>query len=185
MPILGKETDLYPADLLDQEHSGAGDWWVMYTMARREKDLMRRLEKARIGFYAPVIARQYRSPAGRLRTSYNLLFANYVFVFGTADDRQTALSTNCISRTLDVPEPQQLVHDLRQIRQVISAGVDLTPEGQLSPGDPVRVRSGPMAGVVGTIVERRGQKRLLIAVDFMQQGASTEVRDLDVEPYTP
>ena len=54
----------------------------MYTMARREKKLMRQLIEEKIAFYAPVIERRYRSPNGRLRKSYEPLFANYVFVCG-------------------------------------------------------------------------------------------------------
>ena len=68
--------------------------------------------------------------------------------------------------------------------QGLEAGIDLTPEGQLQPGDTVRVKSGPMEGVIGTVVERRGKKRLIVEINFIQRGASVELRDLDVEPYT-
>jgi hypothetical protein len=187
MPILDSEPDMFPDNLLDSPvpaEVGDASWWAIYTRSRREKELMRRLRRQEVPFYAPVIGKQYRSPAGRLRTSYIPLFANYVFLFGSEADRQQALTSGCVSRCLPVPDPITLVHDLRQLRQVIQAGVDLTPEGRLEVGTLIRVKSGPMAGVVGTVVERRGKKRLLVMVNFLQQGASVEVQDLDVEPFT-
>jgi transcription antitermination factor NusG len=108
-----------------------------------------------------------------------------VFVHGSPQDRVTALTTNCVANCLEVPKQAQFLAELRQIQRVITAGVDLTPEGQIEPGDVVRVKSGPMLGVIGTVIERRGQKRLLVQVNFLQQGASVELRDLDVETYTP
>lgn len=186
MPIRSQETDLYPLDLFERAEMSDDDslrWWAMYTRSRREKELMRRLEKQQIGFYGPTIVKHYRSPAGRLRTSYIPLFSNYVFIFGSDRDRQTVLESGCISRTIEVTEPLQLITDLRQLQTVITAGVDLTPEGRLEVGTLVKVRSGPMEGVIGTIVERRGRKRLLVAVNFLQQGASVELNDVDVERY--
>ena len=47
MPILKREPDCYPPDLLDsafEEAVGRDErWWLVYTQSRREKDLMRRL----------------------------------------------------------------------------------------------------------------------------------------------
>ncbi|MGE0375468.1 MAG: transcription termination/antitermination NusG family protein [Planctomycetaceae bacterium] len=184
MPILKKEIDQFPDDLLALRGPTAGDvgrWWALYTRSRREKDLMRRLVKLQIAFYCPVIEHQHRSPQGRLRTSYIPLFSNYVFLRGDEEDRHAALTTSCISRDLEVKDPQRLVEDLRQIRDLIARGIDLTPEARIEPGTRVRVKAGALAGQVGTVIERRGQKRLLVAVDFLQQGASVELTPCDLE----
>ena len=53
----------------------------------------------------------------------------------------------------------------------------------LSPGRKVRIQSGPMAGIEGTIVQRRGADRLLIAIAFLQQGVSVEINDFLVDPF--
>jgi hypothetical protein len=37
-------------------------------------------------------------------------------------------------------------------------------------------------GLEGTVVERRGEERLLIAVHFLQQGVSIQISDFQVEP---
>jgi len=184
MPILTQETELFPPDLLDREDLLSEEdlsWWAVYTISRREKELMRRLEPMNVSFYCPMIEKKYRSPAGRARTSYVPMFSNYVFVFGDEETRYKIWTTNCVSQCVVVPDGQKLAHDLKQIRQLITAGAPVTVEELLQPGTAVRVRSGSLAGQEGVIVERRGKRHLLVAVTFLQQGASVEIEDFAVE----
>ncbi len=185
MPILPREPDLYPDELFDRlAVAGApqGTWWAMYTLARREKELMRRLRALGIAHYGPTVTRRTRSPGGRSRTSHVPLFASYVFVMGGDDARQQALATNCVSKWLSVSDPAGLVRDLRQIHRLIELDAPLTVEARIEPGQRVRVRRGPMAGLEGTVVKRRGKDWLVVAVEFLQQGASVMLEDFQVEP---
>lgn len=184
MPILPQEPDVYPDDLLEEDSTvelAGGQWWAVYTMARREKDLMRRLRSMHVPFYGPLTPRKSRGSRGRVRVSYNPIFPGYVFLCGDNEHRQLALSTNCVSRVLPVPDSAELVHDLRQIRQLILSGAPLTAEARLQPGMRVRVRSGLLAGVEGVVIKRRGKDHLLVAVEFLQQGASIALGDYEVE----
>ncbi|MCE2725676.1 MAG: hypothetical protein LW698_02715 [Planctomycetaceae bacterium] len=45
----------------------------------------------------------------------------------------------------------------------------------------VRVRTGALRGLEGTVVKRRGAERLVVAVRFLNQGASIELEDVDLE----
>jgi transcription antitermination factor NusG len=87
-----------------------------------------------------------------------------------------------VSRVISVADSQRLVFDLRQLHQLIAADAPLTVEARLEPGDRVRVRQGPLLGLEGTVLVRRNRTRLLIAVDFLQQGASVEIDDFLLEP---
>ena len=184
MPILPHQPDIYPEDLLEQ--AGSSDdssdvWWVLYTLARREKDLMRRLRAMHISHYGPMIERRRRSPAGRVRTSQVPLFAGYVFLHGGEQERERALTTNCVSRCLKVPNGEELVRDLRQIKRLIDSEAPLTPESRLETGMRVRIRGGSLSGLEGTVISRRGGQRLLVMVEFLQQGASVQLEDFQVE----
>lgn len=186
MPILPQQDDIWPLNLLE-ENSGPlilpdHQWWCVYTLSRREKDLMRKLSEWSIPFYAPLIPKRYRSPAGRLRTSYVPLFPNYVFLWGDPTQRQQAMASNCISRCTEVPDGTALTVDLRQIRTVILEGVPLTPEARLEPGDRVRVRTGPFRNYEGVVVRREGKTRLLLTVRYLQQGVSMQVDEGILEP---
>jgi transcriptional antiterminator RfaH len=180
MPILSAEPDLFPLTLLDDTASGE-PWWVIYTLARREKELMRRLRSLGVGHYGPLLRQRGRSPAGRRRESYIPLFPSYVFVRGDDFARQQALSTRCVSRTLAVPDAPRLVRDLKQVCRLLASDAPLAPEARLEPGRRVRVRSGSMLGLEGTVVKRRGKDWLVVAVEFLQQGVSVLLEDFQVE----
>jgi transcription antitermination factor NusG len=185
MPILARETDLYPPDLLDRDELGREPdrrWWAVYTRSRREKDLMRRLKAMQLAFYGPTVAKSQRSPSGRVRTSFVPLFTNYVFVYGDAAARYHTLETSCVSSCIEVIDGQTLSRELRSLRRLIATSQPLTVEERLEPNAVVRVKSGPLRGIEGVVVCRRGRHRLVVSVTFLQQGASVEIDDFMVEP---
>jgi transcription antitermination factor NusG len=167
-------------DVADDSVHG-GHWVAFYTLSRREKDLMRKLEAAEVPFYAPLVKRRLRSPGGRVRFSYAPLFPGYVFSRVDDDQRRTALATNTVARWLPVADPAGLLADLRSIKRLVDADRPLTPEARLEAGQEVRVRSGALAGIEGTVVKRRGAQRLVVAVRFLNQGVSIELEDVDLE----
>ena len=182
MPILAKEPDMFPESLLDQPAGGPDDlWFAMYTLARQEKELMRKLRRLSISHYGPMIQQRKRSPQGRIRTSYMPLFTGYVFVRGDEVARHNAISTGCISRCLSVTESEELVEDLRCIRQMVIAGSEVRPEPKPLVGRMAIVRNGAMKGLKGTITKTLSHHRLTVLVNFMQQGASVIVDEADVE----
>jgi transcriptional antiterminator RfaH len=185
MPILTRETDLYPPDLLerdDLEQDTEDRWWAIYTRSRREKDLMRQLHKLGLAFYGPTVKRTHRSPSGRLRTTYLPLFTNYVFLRGDAEARYRAFETNCVSSCIPVVDGGELTRELRSLRHLIETEAPVTLEERLERGALVRVKSGPLRGLQGSVITRRGSRRLVVAVSFLQQGASVEIDDFLVEP---
>jgi len=186
MPILKREDDIWPADLLEVEspvlQRADLEWWCVYTLSRREKDLIRKLAAWEIPHYAPMIPKRFRSPAGRMRTSFVPLFPNYVFMLADGIMRHQALTSNCISRCNAIVEPEPLITDLRQILNVVEAGEPLTPEARLEPGDRVRVRTGPFRNYEGTVLRREGKTRLLLSVRYLEQGVSMEIDEGVLEP---
>lgn len=182
MPILAAEPMLYPADLLvSAEQRAQGQWWVMHTLARQEKELMRRLRGLSIHHYCPLIKRRTKSPNGRLRVSHVPLFSSYVFVLADEQQRYQAMATNCIARSLEVCDADRFLTDLMQIQRLVETEAPLTPEKRIRRGQRVRVRSGAMLGLEGTVVNRRGKNWLVVSLEFLQQGASVLLEDAQVE----
>ncbi|TWU66990.1 transcriptional activator RfaH [Crateriforma conspicua] len=181
MPILAAEPDRLPDNLFDLDEVTEQPWWMVYTNSRQEKQLMRHLRKHDVPHYGPLIPKRYRSPAGRIRTSFLPLFTNYVFVMGDNEARYQAVCSGCVSTAAEVPDSAELVHDLRQIHDLIEMDVPLTLESKIEAGQLVRVRNGAFAGYEGTVVRREGETRLLVAVRFMEQGVSVALEDCQVE----
>ena len=183
MPILKAETAVFPANLLESDLNQDSDrkWWVVYTKARQEKAFVRQLHGFEVPFYLPLIPKD-NVIRGKKVQSHIPLFGGYCFMFGNEEERVKSLTTNRVSSILEVDDQQLLLHDLQQISQLIDADAPLTIESRLSPGDRVRIRNGPMEGLEGTVVTRRGKTRLLVAVNMLQQGVSIEIDDYVLEP---
>jgi transcription antitermination factor NusG len=182
MPILREEPSLYPETLLDEVVCEPSErrWWVLYTKARQEKVVSRALLSYQIPFYLPLVKKTFVR-RGRRLTSHIPLFSGYVFLYGSEEDRVRSLTTNRISRVLAVDDVDRFLHELRQLRRLIASNAPLTVESRLVPGDRVRVRHGPLAGLEGTVLTRRGRTRLLVSIDFLQRGASVEIDDFLLE----
>lgn len=183
MPILGEEPNVHPESLLDLPPADVVGrrWMAAHTKPRQEKSLARELLKQHVPFYLPVV-RKTAIMGGRRRTSMAPLFAGYVFLFAAEEERVRSLTTNRIVRTITVEDEDQFLFDLRQLRQLIAANAPLTIESRLGPGNRVRVRQGAFAGLEGQVLKRRGETRLLVSINFLQQGASVEIDDFLLEP---
>lgn len=180
MPILDQQPDIFPDRLLSDDYLAEAEdrdwsWWVLVTKSRAEKKLMTWLTRFETAFYCPLLEKRYRSPAGRVRTSFLPAFTGYVFMLGDEEARYRALTTNYVVRDSLVKDTPRFVKDLKQIYDALNAGVRLTPEAQLEKGQRVFVRNGPFKGYEGTVLRREGQTRLLLSIEFLEQGVSMEV----------
>jgi transcription antitermination factor NusG len=182
VPILKAEPSIFPENLLEDLQTAVTDrqWWVFYTKARQEKSLSRELFTWQIPFYLPLVKNVLVSK-GRRRTSFVPLFSGYIFLFASETERVRSLTTNRVSKTLTVDDSEQLIRDLCQLQRLIASDVPLNLESRLESGNRVRVKQGPLMGIEGTVLTRRGLSRLLVSINFLQQGASVEVEDCLLE----
>jgi len=194
MPILPPEPDHYPGSLFDDpvlKEDGLA-WWVLHTRPRQEKSLARELYQAEVPFYLPLTAHRFLS-RGRVLQSQIPVFGGYVFLLADQDGRGKALATNRVANSLRVPDQAEMWRDLSHVHRLIGSGLPITAEDRLEPGTPVEVRTGPLAGLQGIVLERASVRRLLVKVDFIQRGASIlldesnlqvlgEVAELEAKP---
>lgn len=61
------------------------------------------------------------------------------------------------------------------VRQVCRTQVACEPAPSLTEGRWVRVIRGPLTGVTGRLIEAKGQSRLLVSLDLLQQAVAVEV----------
>jgi transcriptional antiterminator RfaH len=183
MPILAKETSLFPADLLT-DASPASDgrrWWAVFTRSQQEKALARFLLAQRIPFFLPLVAKR-NLIRGRVIHSYIPLFSRYLFLFASEDERVRSLTQKRVDHVLAVADQDQLCADLHNVNCLIESGAPLTVESRITPGRHVRVQGGCLRGLEGTVISRRGENRLLVSVSFLQSGVSVEIDDYMLEP---
>lgn len=183
MPILKAEPCQFPDNLFEDLPclSGERQWWAVCTKPRQEKALARQLLAMQIPFYLP-LAPKDNFFRGRRIQSQLPLFSGYLFLLGSDEERGVTVTTNRVAHFLPVRDSKLLLTDLHQVRRLIEIKAPLTVERQLEPGRKVRIKSGPMEGLEGTISARRGGVRLLVRVHFLQAGVSVEIDDYMVEP---
>lgn len=182
MSLATIEQDCFPGTLMDELPSDDDErrWWALYTKSRQEKYVARRLQGFQIPFYLP-LARKASMHRGRRVTVHLPLFSGYLFVYGTPDERVRCLTTNRISQVIPVHDAESLYGDLRRIYRIAKSDAESALEPQLVPGKRVRIRSGALSGLEGTVIAKHGQTRFMVSVDFLQQGASIEVEDFMFE----
>jgi transcriptional antiterminator RfaH len=183
MPILPAEPDLHPRDLWERKDMGSLDerWWCLHAKPRQEKAVARALKSRNVAYYLPQVIKVERTPQGRKIRSNVPLFTGYLFLLGDDFARLEALRTDRLVQVLEVYDQETLVHDLRQIHQMLASGLTVLPEPVMPVGARVRVKTGPLMGIVGTVIRRGKRDHFVAVVQFLGRGATVELEDWQVE----
>jgi transcription antitermination factor NusG len=183
MPVLSLEPQVFPDNLFEPtaDASVGRCWWALHTRPRQEKSLARQLHAGGVPFYLPLVSRRLKV-RNRAMTSYVPLFPGYLFLLAGAEERIKALSTQRIVRSIPVVEQDKFYSDLLQTHRLITCGAPITPEGRLLPGTQVEIRTGPLAGLRGKILQSASGRRFVVEVDFIQKGASVLLEDFTLTP---
>ena len=160
-------------------------WYAVHTRSRHEKQVDLFLSERGVETFLPLVHTLSRR---RDRKKYVdiPLFPGYLFVFTEKerllfDVKYTRGVTRIIGTDLDAPTPipdKQIL----DIKSIMETEVKLDPFPYLKKGRMVRVKSGPLKGLEGILVERKGHHKLVIKIDLLQKGAAAEVYISDIEP---
>lgn len=186
MPILPAEPDFYPPELwLDPESvprpNSDSVWWCLHTKPRQEKATARELRKGGLTFYLPQAVKEDRTPQGRKIRSVIPLFSSYLFLLGDLQDRLAALQGNRLVTVLEVSDQKRLELDLRQIHRMLSSGLPVQPEPTVPVGAKVKITTGPLTGIEGTVIRRGNRDQFVAVVQFLGRGAKVDLQDWQVE----
>ena len=156
-------------------------WYAAYTLPRHEKVVVQQLSLRNVETYLPLYL-SARRWAGRRALVQLPLFPGYVFVRIRAGERIRVLDHPGVLRLVTfngrpsaVPEGE--IERLRAALELAKA----EPSPYLAPGRRVRVRSGPLAGLEGTILRRKGRMRLVVSVEAIQRSIVFDLDASDLE----
>src|SRR5258706_2650245 len=154
MPLLKRETEVFPGDLFDLP-SDVFPWWIAHTRSRREKALARHLEQGGVPFYLPQRERRVLR-GGRTLVSYLPVFGGYVFFRGRSRERLEALRSQLLVAVLAVQAQELLTEELAQLRSLQESGASLALCAPVNPGEAVKVTDGPFRGYRGVVIGEKG-----------------------------
>jgi len=154
--------------------SEGAEWVVAHTRPRCEKKLVAFCRLHSIHTYLPLLETEHRYGARRRRFS-KPLFPGYVFALAERRPAQLLSQNRYVANLLRTSRQDELVAQLRDIVKTLAAGRGLQVEEYFQSGTRVRIASGPLRGVEGIVLRRKGRTRVLVGVDLIRQAVSVEV----------
>jgi transcription antitermination factor NusG len=156
-------------------------WYAVYTLPRHEKAVAEHLAFRQVETYLPLYL-SARRWAGRRALVQLPLFPGYVFVRISAHERIRVLEHPSVLRLVTFggrPAPLS-DREIERLRAALETG-KAEPFPFLIPGKRVRVKSGPLVGVEGTIVRRKGKMRLVVSIEAIQRSIIFDLDAADLE----
>jgi len=135
--------------------------------------------------FLPVVERLNKWKDRKKLVSFPL-FPGYLFVHinKSYSDMLAVLKMQGVVRFLGlIPgDPEPVPEDqIVSLKKLVESKESLDPYPYLKEGQMVRIKSGPLAGVEGILVERAGQHILVLSVDILRQGVSLKIDASEVE----
>lgn len=161
----------------------APKWYALYTRSRFEKKMLSELTDRGIEVFLPMreILSRWKDRKKRI---WIPLFPGYIFLnqVDTPENRFRVLNIPGSVRFVGfeghanpIPEEQIL-----SVRRFLEASIAIDPYPYLQVGTRVEVIAGPLKGIQGILVEKRGRFRFVIQVDLIRQALSVEIDASDV-----
>ena len=159
-------------------------WYAAYTLPRHEKVVAEQLGLRRVETYVPLYLSTRRWAERRALVQLPL-FPGYVFVRISVGERIRVLNHPGVLRLVTfngrpAPLPDHEIEQLRAALELAKA----EPFPFLIPGKRVRVRSGALGGLEGTILRRKGRMRLVVSVEAIQRSIVFDLDATDLESIT-
>ena len=173
---------LHPTDVTSETTIQA-EWFALQTLPRHEKRVRERLQYNGVHCFLPVYSKVKRWKNGCTPRIEFPLFPTYIFVELRMRECSRMLVDPGVTRVIGTGRGPVAIPDaeIQTLRNAILAG-SLQPHHYLTVGQRIRVKKGPLAGLIGILVRKNSDFRVVLTLDLIRQGASVEVAFDDVEP---
>jgi transcriptional antiterminator NusG len=161
-------------------------WFAIWTRSRHEKLVRDQLEKkSDVEVFLPTIGKWSRWKDRKKKIDWPL-FPGYVFARFIADERVGILKVDGVVQIISNNGMLSAIPDeeIDSIRTLVDSELAYDPVPLIKEGEMVKVTSGPLKGVIGRLITKKGASaRLVLSVDLIGQAVSVEVDAADVKPY--
>jgi transcription antitermination factor NusG len=148
-------------------------WLVLHTYPRQEKKVIADLRSRHLSGCAFFERRLRHYPGKGTQESLVPLLAGYLFVAAGREQRESVYASRRVVRIIDVPRPQELTSDLRQLITLVSSATSpLVVRPELIPGKHITITSGTFAGCNGVIIRRNHDFELVINLQLLGTSVS-------------
>jgi transcription termination/antitermination protein NusG len=167
---------------LPQAYSEAR-WYAAYTCANHEKRVSEQLGVREVEHFLPLYSSVRRWKDRRVMLDLPL-FPGYVFVRMAMWDRLRVQTVPGVARLVGFDGKPAALPDeeIGALRTSLGSAIQAEPHPYLTAGRRVRMRSGPLAGMEGVLLRRKGSFRLVISIELIQRSVAVDADAADVEP---
>jgi transcription antitermination factor NusG len=157
-------------------------WYAAYTTANHEKRVAEQLAVRSVEHFLPQYASVRRWKDRRVRLELPL-FPGYVFVRLALRDRLQVLKIPGVAKLVGFNGTlPQLYRRKKSPRceRVWQCGVRAEPHPCLIAGRRIRIKAGPLTGLEGILLRRKGNVQVVLSVDLLQRSISIGMDLADV-----
>lgn len=153
-------------------------WHALYVNFKSEKKVCQELVKYDIETFLPLFTkiRYYRNSK---RKSEVPLISCYVFARVPPKLRGLVCSIGGVVKFVKTDNKPSVipVDEINILKKIsgIRGSMEISNERYFEVGEKVHVHYGPLAGIVGEVIEKRGQNRFLIKIHSLNQAISIEI----------
>lgn len=158
-------------------------WYAAYTCANHEKPVAAELNARDVEHFLPLYSSVRRWKDRRVRLDLPL-FPGYIFVRLALVDRLQVLQIPRVVRLVGFSGvPASLPDEQVEIlRAGLADQLHAEPHPFLTVGRRVSIVRGPLAGLEGVLLRKKGNFRFVLSVDLIQRSLSVDVDVADVQP---
>ena len=158
-------------------------WYAAYTSANHEKRVAEQLGVRAVEHFLPLYESVRRWKDRRVRLQFPL-FPSYVFVRLSLRDRLQILQIPGVARLVGfngtpTPLPEQ---EIEALITSLARGLRAEPHPYITVGRRVRITAGPLAGLEGILVRRKGNYRVVLSVRLIMRSMVVDVDLADIRP---
>jgi transcription antitermination factor NusG len=157
-------------------------WYAAYTLANHEKRVAEQLERKSIEQFLPLYETVRRWKDRRMQLQVPL-FPGYVFVHIPLEARLEILQIRSVVRLVGFSGCPAALPDneIEALRRGLDQQLRAEPHPFLKAGRRVRIRSGPLRGIEGILVNRKGGYRVVLSIELIMRSIAAEVDVADLE----
>jgi transcription antitermination factor NusG len=173
------------ANLLTASQGLCSQWFGVRTRSNYEKITSAALRYKGYEEFLPLCTDR-RIWSDRIRVVETPVFPGYVFCRFDPSRRLPILTTPGVVGIVGFGEAPAPIceHEINSLRTIINAGLSCEPWPFLEAGQPVRIEYGPLAGFEGTVLQVRGQYRVIVQISMLKRSISAEVDRETIRPIT-
>jgi transcription antitermination factor NusG len=169
-------------DIIASAREGKREWYAVYTMSRHEKRVAAHCERIAIEHFLPLYTWR-RSWKNRTTVDLQMpLFPNYIFVQLSPDDHGPLMRLPGVLSTVGNAAGPVAIQDseMEMLRRIMDCKA-IEPHAYITAGDKVRVKEGPLQGIVGVVLRKANGLRFIVTLDLIGKSVALDIESSALE----